>query len=128
MIQVNSKFALTVKFVKHRETAKGFITSFSIGDKIKDAPQTQYQNYNFAVYDNIRLQDGDRVVIKSIDSVSANYYNGKVYYNLVGTVALFEPEPQQAEDYQGYVPAPSPAPTQQYVPASEDETSLPFDI
>ena len=91
MIKVMSKYKTKVKYVKHRTGDFGPLTSFSIGDKIKNADPEQWMNYTVTVYSDVNLKDGDEVTFTSIDSISSRVYDGKVYYDIVATIAGVEP-------------------------------------
>lgn len=91
MIKVNSKYPTKVKYVKHRTGDFGALTQFSIGDKVKNSNPDQWLNYTVTVYSDVSLNDGDEVTFTSIDSISSRYYDGKVYYDIVATIAGAEP-------------------------------------
>ena len=87
MIKANSKYPSKIKYVKHNTTTNGTpVTSFQIGDKMKDSGPAQYDNYTVSVFDDVPLQDGDEVVLASIESISCRLYNGKVYREIVATL------------------------------------------
>ena len=88
MIKAGGNFKYRVKFVKKSRTEHGSRTTFNIGDKIRNAPATQYQNYSVTVWQDIDLKDGDSVKIKSIESIASTWYNNKVYHNLVCDVEV----------------------------------------
>ncbi len=94
MIKAGGNYEYKAKFVKHKPYDGRDITSFSIGDKIKGS-DNQWQNYQFTVWEYVPIKDGDKVKIVSIDSISANYYNGKIYYNLSGKVEIVVPDVKQ---------------------------------
>lgn len=92
MIKCNSQYPSRVNYVKHKENDRGAVTTFSIGDKIKDAPpidgKAQYVNYTVTVYEHLDINDGDEVTLTSIDSLSVREYNGKVYRDIVARVTV----------------------------------------
>lgn len=117
-------YKYNVKYIKHSVVKGQDVTSFNIGDKIKDGQG--YQNYQFTVWNaNIPIQDTDKVIIKSIDEITAREYNGKIYLGIYGTVDI---EPTQNT---GYAPAqPAPTFTQQpetFFAAPADEL-LPWEL
>ena len=141
MIKAGGNYEYKAKFVKHRPYDGRDITSFSIGDKIKGS-DNQWQNYQFTVWEYVPIKDDDKVKIVSIDSISANYYNGKIYYNLSGKVEIVVPDVKQFAEEN--------APAQQHYQQSQqtqvapkafadetkpaweapgdEDTTLPFDI
>ena len=74
-------FRYTVKYVEHKDTAKGPITKFSIGDKIKDS--TSYQNWKCAMFGGLDIKDGDKIVLEEITSIDSREYNGNIYHDCV---------------------------------------------
>ena len=131
MIKANSNYKYRVKYVKHRRYQDGNITSFSIGDKIKDGDG--YQNWTITIWDYVDIDDGDSVLIKSIDSVSAVLYNGKVYQNMTATVTVAEAQRQAfAEEapppVQQYKKPESAAPTQSQGFLDDPDAKIPFDV
>ena len=141
MIKVGGNFEYREKWVKHRPYDGRDITSFNIGDKIKGA-DSQWQNYQFTVWEYVPIKDNDRVKITRIDSISTSMYNGKIYHNLSGTIEIVTADVKQfAEDN---------APAQQHYQQSQqtqvapkafadetkpaweaptdDDVTLPFDV
>lgn len=141
MIKAGGNYEHKAKFVKHRPYDGRDITSFSIGDKIKGS-DNQWQNYQFTVWEYVPIKDGDKVKIVSIDSISANYYNGKIYYNLSGKVEIVVPDVKQfaeenAPATQHYQQAQQAQVTPQafadeskpaWEAPGDEDTTLPFDI
>ena len=141
MIKVGGNYEYKAKFVKHRPYDGRDITSFSIGDKIKGS-DNQWQNYQFTVWEYVPIKDDDKVKIVSIDSIAANYYNGKIYYNLSGKVEIVVPDVKQfaeenAPATQHYQQAQQAQVTPQafadeskpaWEAPGDEDTTLPFDI
>ncbi len=132
MIRVGYKYP--VKFVKKRVVKGKTITNFSLSSKVKNSTPTSYQNYQFTVWKNIDLEDGDHVLLKTLDSVSANTYNGKTYQNISGTVEIIKIDHTETGYAEEDAPMPTPAPEPEkpvedpgFFPA-DDETALPFDL
>lgn len=74
-------FKYTVKYVEHKNTSKGTLTKFSAGEKIKDSEK--YANWHCVSFEQLDIQDNDRIVIDSIDSIDVREYQGKTFYDLV---------------------------------------------
>ncbi len=91
MIKVNSKYKTKVKYVKHKTSEHGPYTTFSIGDKIKNADPEHWINYTVTVFADVKIQDGGEVTGSSIDSISARAYEGRTFYDIVATIAGVEP-------------------------------------
>lgn len=89
-MRVNFKYS--VKFVEHKNTSKGTLTKFSAGEKIKDS--NNYANWHCTSFTQLDIQDGDKVVIDSIDSIDVREYQGKTYYDLVVRAHKFTEIPQ----------------------------------
>ena len=131
MIKSGGNFRYRVKYVKHRRYQDGNITSFSIGDKIKDGQG--YQNWQVTIWDYLDLNDGDSVTIDSIDSISAVEYNGKVYMNMSAHCTVSNQQKQAfAEDapppVQQYKKPESAAPTQSQGFLDDPDAKIPFDV
>ena len=141
MIKAGGNYEYKAKFVKHRPYDGRDITSFSIGDKIKGS-DNQWQNYQFTVWEYVPIKNDDKVKIVSIDSISANYYNGKIYYNLSGKVEIVVPDVKQfAEENAPATKHYQQAQQAQVTPQAfadeskpaweapgDEDTTLPFDI
>ena len=130
MIKAGGSWKYRVKYVKHRRYQDGNITSFSIGDKIKDGDG--YQNWQFTVWDYVDLNDGDSINIKTIDTVQTTQYNGKNHMNMSGTVEVIQQQKQGfAEEEPPQVSSqykrPDTAP-QQTGFIDDPDVKLPFDI
>lgn len=128
MPKTGTKQSYKVKYVKHFNIKSGIATSFSFGERIKNTDPAQYQNYSFAVWDNLDIMDGDSVNILSIDSIDVNSKNGKLYVNLSGTVQVIKTETAQYAEEQ----PPAFIPQVEEPPAAGspegDPWKLPFDI
>ena len=122
MLIAGGTYKYRVKWVQHKELQKGPITSFSIGVKMKGSQE--YVNYSFTVYDNLDIQNDDSVQIVTIDSINPNPKNGKVYFNVTGTVIVVPNEQTAPEPTQDYSQEPYREPVQ------DDDGSfvLPFDL
>ena len=132
MIKANSNYKYKVKYVKHKRFQDSSITSFGIGDKIKDSNPTAYQNWQFTVWDYVDLDDGDSINIKTIDTVQTTQYNGKNYMNMSGTVEVIQQQKQGfAEEEPPQVSSqykrPDTAPQQPGF-IDDPDVKLPFDI
>jgi len=122
MLIAGSTYKYRVKWVQHKELQKGPITSFSIGVKMKNS--NEYVNYSFTVYENLDIQNDDSVQIVTIDSINPNPKNGKVYFNVTGTVIVVPNEKTAPEPTQDY----SQEPYQEPVQDENNEFILPFDL
>ena len=122
MLIAGGTYKYRVKWVQHKELQKGPITSFSIGVKMKGSQE--YVNYSFTVYDNLDIQNDDSVQIVTIDSINPNPKNGKVYFNVTGTVIVVPNEQTAPEPTQDYSQEPYREPVQD----DNNEFILPFDL
>ena len=96
----NTKYPYKVKYVEHKNTTTGkAITSFSIGEKIRNT-EREYQNWKVTVWDNLPIQDGDEIVIKSISKVetSKSTKNDKLYYEITAEVEVVNKEQEKPQD------------------------------
>ena len=116
-----------IKFVRTRETSAGVVTSFSVGEKVKDGEG--YVNYNVTVWGSVgtALQDGDKVKIAEIESFQVRPYkdkngNDRLSYDV--TVKLSGDSEEPAKAPSKTEPNNQPA----FVPPADDDTSLPFDL
>ena len=136
-MKAGSNYSYKVKYVKHREVKGQIITSFNIGEKIRDTNPAEYQNYQITVWKNIALRDGEEVLIKSIEAVTASNYNGKRYINVSAEIEVKEHEIQQFADEQADYMPPTEIPATsmrkntgdfELPTASDDPYKLPFDV
>ena len=74
-------FKYTTKYVEHKATKAGQITKFSTGEKMQGTET--FVNWKCTMFGELDIQDGDRVIIDSIESIDAREYNGKMYYDVV---------------------------------------------
>ena len=128
MLKAGNAYKHKVNYVTHKDTQKGPLTSFSIGEKMKGEGK-EYQNYSFTVFDNLDIQNDDSVQIVTIDSIEVNRKvkpNGevKLYINLTGTVIVVPNENTAPEPTQDY----SQEPYQEPVQDENNEFILPFDL
>lgn len=125
---IKEGFKFKIKYIKHNVIKGQNITSFNIGDKIKGSASNGYQNYQFTVWgENIPLEETDKVVIKTIDAISASEYNGKIYIGISGTIDV-----EAAQD-EGYVAEQkpgtfSPQPETFFNPAMSDTEKAPWEL
>lgn len=73
-------YANKVKELKTKDGTPFY--SFSVTDKIADT-EDEKQYFNCRTYSPVVISDGAKLLIDSIDSISVNKYNGKLYYSLV---------------------------------------------
>ena len=150
MPRVNSEYAMKVKYVDNKlhDKSNNPYTRFSIGEKIKDDPSKGYINFSVTVWnEHLDLQDGDSVILKTIDEIScyrkkSGKYAGDLGYNLVGTVEIIKENEDrfaQGEEPKFYAPAETDAPVavaDAYIVPSVgenfftagDESTPPFDL
>ena len=121
MIKKGSR--LKVKYVNHKDSKGTPFTTFSIGDKVKNG--TGWQNYTFMVWgEHVKVIDGDKVEIDSIESIGANEYNGKVSITIFGKAHLVVEE-TGASYVADAIAAVGQNDTFMIV---DDDTSLPFEL
>jgi len=130
MIKAGSKFTYKVKYVSHKNLSDKTITTFSIGDKVKNG-NGQYKNYSCTVWGYVEMKDGDEVCIEEIiDLSSYQHTNGKIYDQMSVRASVIEKETQEFETE---APAPytkkyeSPNP-EGFFQADDSELELPFDL
>lgn len=112
-------YKYNVKYIKHAVVKGQPLTSFNVGDKIKDGQG--FQNYTFTVWNqDLPINDTDKVIIKSIDEIVAREYNGKIYLGIYGTVDIESAQTTQA--------APTFAQPETFFTAPTDEGSLPWEL
>jgi hypothetical protein len=112
---IKTGFKYRASYIKDMETRAGSITEFQIGDKVKDTEvdgKSKYWNVRCTVWNGIKLQDGDTVIIDSIQSIEAREYNGKTYHDMTITCHV------------DGVQAPVPAKRS----AEDDDIRLPFSL
>ena len=129
MIMVNGEYPILVRFKPDKRLINGVMsTVFTFGDKIKKG--NGYINWSFTVYEDLDLKQGDRIVITSINTVSAAESKGVVYNNMSGTIEILENQGSQFEE-------PTPPAMKQFKakevsegfsPSFDDDEPLPFDL
>jgi len=90
---MRTNFRYTVKYVKKRNTSAGEVTEFSVGEKMRGTDK--FANHHCIVWGDIDIQDNDRIIIDSIESVDVREYNGKLYHDI--TVKAHKIEDTRAE-------------------------------
>ena len=127
-------YEYSAKFVKHKYINGVPATSFVIGDKIKDAPTTQYQNFDFTVWgEHVAIPEGAKVVLESIKRIDCRSYNGMVKFSLSGDIRI-KPNANIVfvDETVAYTPTQKPESKiadDDYLQAIlDDDTPLPFDL
>ncbi len=131
---VRAGYAYIAKFVKHKTVNGQPVTSFSIGDKVRGATGTQYQNYDFTVWgEHVNIKDNDKAKIEDIESIECRAYNGKTYFGISGRISVeVKEEIEYAEETPTFAPDKSSARVAveekpEYIELDAD-TALPFDM
>lgn len=117
---IRNGWKFRVNFVKHREVKGTPITSFSIGEKIRNTEPPEWQNYTVTVWKHVELNNGDEVKLCNFRDIDAS--RGKDGRTFIG----FSADIQEDDGSQTFArPKDEPAVAKT---VDDDDTVLPFDI
>ena len=117
---IKNGFKYRVKFVKHREVNGTPITTFNIGEKIRNTDPVEWQNYTVTIWDAVELNDGDEVKLCNFRDIDASRgKDGRTFFSFSADIK----QDDYADTFKRPMPEPAVAKT-----VDIDDTALPFDI
>lgn len=118
---IKNGFKYRVNFVKHRDVNGTPITSFSIGEKIRNTDPTEWQNYTVTVWQHIDLQNGDEVKLCNFRDIDASRgKDGRTFFSFSADI--------KEDDSTTTYAKPMQEPAVSKTVDDDSDCRLPFDI